>query len=96
MPQFVDLRSTVELECEFHTSVHEKLYSVKWYRPNDRGTWDEFYRFDPGRNPRAKTYNLTGIQVDVREYTFHIYLLMNIRKLLFHATLLLFGGNRCK
>ncbi len=46
-------------------SDRERLHSVKWYRTDHRGNMEEFYNYQPNRNPLAKTYKTKGIRVDV-------------------------------
>lgn len=68
VPKFVNRREEVTLECHFVMSEpHETLYSVKWYRIDHTGLMEEFYTYSPGRNPNVKTYQRSGIRVDVRD-----------------------------
>ena len=46
-------------------SASERLHSVKWYRTDHSGNMEEFYTFQPSRQPPAKTYKRKGIRVDV-------------------------------
>ena len=46
-------------------SANERLHSVKWYRTDHSGNMEEFYTFQPSRQPPAKTYKRKGIRVDV-------------------------------
>ena len=49
----------------FRMSASERLHSVKWYRTDHSGNMEEFYTFQPSRQPPAKTYKRKGIRVDV-------------------------------
>ena len=69
VPQFVDLKDKALLECVFDLEESEDLQSVKWYRRPPRegpDSMQEFYSYQPGRNPPAKHYKWSGIRVDVR------------------------------
>ena len=68
VPQFVNRKDEVTLECHFKmSSPHETLHSVKWYRIDHTGAMEDFFTFIPANNPPVKTHSRSGIKVDVRQ-----------------------------
>lgn len=59
MPSIVQYRNSSTLRCTYDLE-NDKLYSVKWYRGNI-----EFYRYAPGDNPVVKSFEISGISVDL-------------------------------
>ena len=62
IPRYTIRGQPVRLECHYDLE-NEALYSVKWYKDGK-----EFYRFLPGDNPPAQTFDLPGFTVDVSFY----------------------------
>ncbi|XP_076683124.1 uncharacterized protein LOC143376532 [Andrena cerasifolii] len=59
VPEAVQRGQKAMLRC--HYDLEEApLYSLKWYRGRH-----EFYRFTPSEDPATKTFNISGIYVDV-------------------------------
>lgn len=66
VPSYVDRKSPVSLECAFTLYGRETLQSVKWYRTERAtGYMEEFYSYQPSKNPPAKSFARKGIVVDV-------------------------------
>ena len=71
VPKFVNRRDEVTLECHFVMSEpHETLHSVKWYRIDHNGLMEDFFTYEPRRNPTVKTYPRDGIKIDVRYFSY--------------------------
>lgn len=59
IPKYAIRGHSVRLECHYDLEG-EPLYSVKWYKDDK-----EFYRFLPGEDPPAHTFDLPGLPVEV-------------------------------
>ncbi|XP_042903756.1 cell adhesion molecule 2 [Parasteatoda tepidariorum] len=59
IPTPVVTGDSVRLRCRYELG-NETLYAVKWYK-----NMGEFYRYVPASDPPLKTFNQTGIDVDM-------------------------------
>ena len=74
VPKFVNRREEVTLECKFRmTEAHETLKTVKWYRIDHKGQMEDFFTYEPRRNPTVKTYPRSGIRIDVINFYIRFY-----------------------
>lgn len=58
----VSAYQVMQWDCKFHGAffLQASLYSVRWYFESE-----EFYRFVPKEAPPARTFPVSGINVDV-------------------------------
>ncbi|XP_045479309.1 uncharacterized protein LOC123684186 [Harmonia axyridis] len=73
VPTHAVRNQSVTLECYFDLEG-ETLYSVKWYKDGH-----EFYRFVPNDVPRAQSFSLPGITVDMENSTQNTVTLTSIQ-----------------
>lgn len=59
VPSYQMPGETATLHCEYELG-NDTLYSVKWYKEHE-----EFYSFVPKQSPKAHSYHVTGVHVDV-------------------------------
>lgn len=60
VPEAVQKGRDYELGCDYQLNNSEKLYALRWYKD-----FLEFYRYMPEDNPTRRTFNDSGVKINV-------------------------------
>lgn len=72
IPQYRAPGDMAQLLCEYELG-NDTLYSVKWYKDHE-----EFYRWVPKAHPRATSYKVEGINVDMHKSNSRRVIIRNV------------------